>query len=58
MLKKTADLVEVATPNRPHHRALASEEVMRTTLGRVSTAGARAMTLEAHPAGQKCNKKS
>ena len=29
---------------------------MRTTLGRVSTAGARAMTLEAHRVGQKCNK--
>ena len=44
--------------NRRHHRALALEEVMRTTLARVSTAGARAMTLEAHPAGQKSNKKS
>ena len=44
--------------NHYHHRALAlEEEVMRTTLGRVSIAGARAMTLEAHPAGQKCNKK-
>ena len=30
---------------------------MTTTLGRVSTAGARAMTLEVHPAGQKYNKK-
>ena len=44
--------------NHYHHRALALEEVMRTTLARVSTAGARAMTLEAHPAGQKYNNKN
>ena len=42
--------------NRYHHRALALEVVMMTTLVLASTAGVKGTTLEAHPVGQKCNK--